>query len=113
VAPDWWLILDVRQDGGAACVRLRLEKYPNEWTTDEIAVRSWRPDLPWSTARDIGRSSVNTRHLRIFRGWIYWALEADHSEIHLAEQQQVNDYLARGLPVLVEDAYVWLRRQSR
>ncbi len=49
-------------------------------------------DLQWEAASAIGRASEITRRLRVYRNRLYWAFE-DKSEIHLAEQNQIDLYL--------------------
>ncbi len=94
-SPGLWVVLDLRSDAGVQLARLGVENWlpegvpsPGRWPGDASV------DLPWPLARDIGRASAATRRLRINRGYLYWALEADRSEIHLAEQCQVDMLLA-------------------
>lgn len=98
--PGVWLALDVRTDLGVAVARLTVEDWRVAGSPDDQQVpRSWPVDLPWDLAAAIGQVSDATRHLRAVRNRLYWMLEASKNEVHLAEQNQIDFYLA-GLPRL-------------
>lgn len=93
--PGLWLALDVRTDFGVAVARLTVEDWRVTGSPDDQQVpRSWPVDLPWDLAAAIGRSSDATRQLREVRNRLYWTLEASKNEIHLADQNQIDLYLA-------------------
>lgn len=89
-----WLALDVRSDLGSAVARLAVEDWrPFGLPNGQGVPRSRSIDLEWEAASAVGRASEITRRLRVYRNRLYWAFEADKSEIHLAEQNQVDLYL--------------------
>lgn len=113
VAPGWELVLEVHSDHGIAKVTIALVQPATDPDGHEFASRSWSPSIPWRIAREIGRASDATRHLRIFWGRPYWALEADHGSIHLAEADQVDVYVRLALPALLEQVNGKLARFAR
>ncbi|MBI5028386.1 MAG: hypothetical protein HZB48_06210, partial [Actinobacteria bacterium] len=98
----------VRTDFGVAVARLTVEGWRVTGSPDDQQVpRSWPVDLPWDLAAAIGRSSDATRQLREVRNRLYWTLEASKNEIHLADQNQIDLYLA-ALPRLAR----WIERTA-
>lgn len=92
--PGTWLALDVRSHLGVAVARLEVEDWrPFGLPNGQDVPRSRSIDLKWEAASAIGRASEITRRLRVYRNRLYWAFEADKSEIHLAEQEQIDLYL--------------------
>lgn len=92
-----WLVLDLRSDAGVQVARMEVENWlPEGVPSSDRLPRSVGVEIPWLIAREIGQASAATRHLRIFRGRVYWALEAQREDIHLAEQIQIDLLLAKG-----------------
>lgn len=113
--PGIWLVLDVRTDLTVAVARLEVEDWRSSGSPNGQDVpRSRSVDLPWHNALAIGRASGITRRLRVYRNRLYWAFEAEKSEIHLAEQSQIDLYLdcLQGLAVKVERAASGIARQA-
>lgn len=113
VAPEWDLVLEVRSDHGVADVSIELIDTATDASGLEFTSRSWPPSIPWRIARQIGRASDATRHLRIFRGRPYWALEASHERMYVAEAVQLDLYLRLALPELLRQVDNKLARWGR
>lgn len=91
-----WLALDLRSDAGVTVARLEIENWrPEGVPSSKRLPTSVGVDIPWPIAREIGHASAATRQLRIMRGRVYWALEAQREDIHLAEQVQIDLLVAK------------------